>query len=62
MLPPRGKGGGVMEYPYDIGDKVISECYPLESKRGGVIDYVDCGELHSLIAKFYDAVIKELEK
>lgn len=44
------------KYPYDIGDKIIGEFYPVESNLGGIIDYVDIGELHSLLAKFYEAL------
>lgn len=44
------------KYPYDIGDKIIGEFYPVESNLGGIIDYVDVGELHSLLAKFYEAI------
>ena len=41
-------------YPYDIGEKVIGKRYPKEVKQGGVIDFVDCGELHSLLADFWN--------
>ena len=42
------------EYPYDIGEKIIGEVYPIEMEQGGVIDFIDCGELHSLLADFWN--------
>jgi len=43
-------------YPYDIADKLIEEIYPDESKDGGVIEFVDVGELHYLLGKFYERI------
>lgn len=44
---------------YDIADKIIEEYFPKQSKNGGTIefyDWSDCGELHHILEKFYQAV------
>lgn len=49
-------------YPYEIVDKIISEAYPEEARTGGVIDFIDFGELHALFAKIYEEVLKNEPK
>jgi hypothetical protein len=37
---------------------VIKEAYPLEYSVGGLIDWVDSGELHALLANFQEQLVK----
>jgi hypothetical protein len=47
------------QYPYAIGEKVIGKRYPKEVEQGGIIDFIDCGELHSLLACFWNEIISQ---
>ena len=44
------------QYPYDLGEKIIAKYFPKEVEQGGIIEFTDCGELHSMLAAFYEAL------
>jgi hypothetical protein len=44
-----------MTYDYALGEKLLKQLYPKEVALGGLIESVDCGELHYLLGKYHDA-------
>ena len=42
------------KYPYQLAEKILEELYPEVSKTGGAIENIDLGEVHSILAKFYE--------
>lgn len=40
-------------YNYALGQRLLEKFYPYEVCHGGIIDFVDCGELHSLLARYH---------
>lgn len=49
-------------YNYDLGQKLLEEIYPDEACHGGIIDFVDCGELHNLLAKYHEAALTQIQQ